>query len=339
MTIIAADVGGTKTHMVVVEPDVFQQAGSAAVLYEAIYPSQRFSNFSPLLHTFMAECGSLAKDVNCLSLALPGVVDENRAVLTNLPWLIQKQALRDEFHFDDVFFMNDFQASASGISSLDAADKIVLNPGELVAGGVQVAVGAGTGLGVAWRQKNKTTYSVNATEGGHIDFAPVNSVQIKLLEFLQTRFSHVSYERLLSGAGLSIIYEFVVKNKTIGDKQTRTSRHGQMCKQRAAWVVKQANAGDALASLSVSIFVEIYAAYIGNLALLFKPAGGLYITGGIAVKILPWMCSAEFINAYTDKGRMQALVKTINVTLVTNESVGVLGALSEAIRNRKEKMK
>ena len=327
MTIIAADVGGTKTHMAIVEPAASAENMPGSVLYEAIYPSQQFSDFSPLLHTFLKESGRPANQVSTLSLALPGVVNESRATLTNLPWVIQKQGLKEEFHLDDVLLMNDFQASASGIASLDERDKVVLNAGESIDGGLQVVVGAGTGLGVAWLQRNNQQVSTHATEGGHIDFAPVNAEQIRLLEFLLARHSHVSYERLLSGAGLASIYAFVTSQQN-DDAKLMT----------APAIVESANAGNKPAQQAVTLFVEIYGAYIGNLALLFKPAGGLYITGGVAAKILPWMCSDAFIQAYRSKGRMQPLVQAINVTLVKNENVGLMGALSEAIRNRAEKL-
>ncbi len=327
MTIIAADVGGTKTHMAIVDPLAARQAPPAGVLFEAIYPSQQFSDFTPLLQTFIEESGAPVSESSTLSLALPGVVDESRATLTNLPWVIRKQGLKDTFHFDDVLLMNDFQASASGIASLSEQDMLILNAGNRAEDGIQVVVGAGTGLGVAWLEKKGQAISTHATEGGHMDFAPVNAEQINLLTFLLSRYSHVSYERLLSGAGLSVVYEFVV------DQQQQNTTMAQ-ARLSAAEVVAQAEAGEVIAAQALRLFVEIYGAYIGNLALLFKPAAGLYITGGVAAKIQPWMQSTAFLDAYLAKGRMRPLVERIQVSLVTNENVGLMGALSEAIAFR-----
>jgi glucokinase len=156
-----------------------------------------------------------------------------------------------------------------------------------------------------------------STEGGHVDFAPVDEQQIELLQFLIKRHGHVSYERLLSGDGLVALYEYCSGNECTGD---------------AAWVHAQAEAGNATAGRALSLFVSIYGAFVGNMALLFKPQGGIYITGGIAAKIISWMKSDDFMSAYLNKGRMRALAQQTSVYLVINERVGVIGAISEAVK-------
>ena len=189
----------------------------------------------------------------------------------------------------------------------------------------RVAVGAGTGLGLAWVQGEQRAAHAYDTEGGHIDFAPVDDTQIRLLQFLQQSFAHVSYERLLSGSGLVRLYEFCAG-------KTGINKSGNI---NAEWVNNQSENNEA-AGRALSLFVQIYGAYIGNIALLFKPSGGIFITGGIAAKILKKMQSEEFINAYLDKGRMSALVEQIAVYLVTNERIGVLGAMSETMKMQRE---
>lgn len=317
MNIIAADVGGTKTRFIYAnaeQPD--------NVIFEARYLSSEFDSFEPLLETFIHDSGSTASQVDSLTLALPGLVSDDSARLTNLPWVIEKQALKDNFGIKNVSFMNDFQASAFGTSQLLKTDQIVLNPG-IAEQGVQknnatrVAVGAGTGLGVAWAQDAEGKAHAYDTEGGHVDFAPVDETQIQLLQFLQKRHGHVSYERILSGDGLVSLYEF-----SGGKQETGVT---------AEWVNKQADKDEA-ADIALSLFVQIYGAYIGNIALLFKPCGGIYITGGIAAKMVKKMQSEDFIDAYLNKGRMRTLVEQIAVYLVTNERIGVLGAMSEAVK-------
>jgi len=162
------------------------------------------------------------------------------------------------------------------------------------------------------------------TEGGHIDFAPVNETQIRLLKFLQRIYSHVSYERILSGDGLAALYQFCSFDS--GD----TSHADTII--TAEWVNQQAEFNE-LANQALSLFTEIYGAYIGNIALLFKPRGGIFITGGIADKLLDRMQSENFINAFLNKGRMRGLVEQIAVYLVTNERIGMYGAMAEAINH------
>ena len=313
MNIIAADVGGTKTRLVITDVDKPDQ-----VLYEARYNSRDFDSFEPLLSTFIADSGAQDRQLAALSLALPGVVNDSDARLTNLPWSISKQDLKDRFGVDQIHFMNDFQASALGVAQLEPEDLICLNQGTQQADALRVAVGAGTGLGVSWIIYDGGLSKAWSTEGGHTDFAPVDKTQIDLLAFLIDRYGHVSYERLLSGDGLVSLYEFC-------------SGH-QNSDIEAAWVSEQAEGNDKAAKQAMTLFVKIYGAFVGNLALLFKPEGGIYITGGIGAKIISWMKSDDFISAFLYKGRMQALAEKTSVYLVTNERVGVIGAISAAAR-------
>ena len=313
MNIIAADVGGTKTRLVVADTDRPED-----VLYEARYNSGDFDSFEPLLHTFIEESGSDNRRLAALSLALPGVVNGAEARLTNLPWTISKKALQDEFDVEQIHFMNDFQASALGTAHLMAQDLVCLNPGVHNNEATRVAVGAGTGLGVSWMMSDGADTRAWSTEGGHVDFAPVDEQQIELLRFLIKRHGHVSYERLLSGDGLVALYEFCSGNDA--------------AEIDAAWVHAEAENNNEAASGAMSLFVSIYGAFVGNMALLFKPEGGIYITGGIAAKIISWMKSDDFISAYLNKGRMRALAEQTSVYLVINERVGVIGAISEAVK-------
>ena len=325
MYIIAADVGGTKTRLAFADSETPND-----VFYEARYLSGKFDGFEPILQTFIQDCKAANVMVNvdrvdALSLALPGLVSYTSARLTNLPWTIEKQKLRDTFGIENIYFMNDFQASALGTGQLLEKDRIILNPGvinavDLQENNTRVAVGAGTGLGVAWADDNrsdKRAARTHDTEGGHIDFAPTDDTQIELLKFLQQRFGHVSYERILSGDGLVSLYQFCS-----GYQDASIS---------AEWVSDQSE-NDEAAGRALSLFVQIYGAYIGNIALLFKPYAGIFITGGIAAKILKKMQSEEFIEAYLNKGRMRVLVEQITVYLVTNDRVGVFGAMSEAVK-------
>jgi glucokinase len=318
MHIIAADVGGTKTHLVYAnanKPDDF--------LCEQKVSSAAFENFESLLQSFIRKCGE-NKQQTMLSLALPGDVSNGVARLTNLPWIIEKQNLMNSFGVSQVHFMNDFQASALGTLKLTEKETIVLNEGAHNIGAVRVVVGAGTGLGVAWAQGVGECLAAYPTEGGHIDFAPANKQQAELLRFLADRYEHVSYERILSGAGLVSLYEFLA-----GRLENGTD---------AAWVNEEAARGNEEAKAAMRMFVQVYGAYVGDLALMYKPEGGIYITGGVAAKMIDWMQGEDFKNAYLSKGRMQYVVENIEVRLVTNESIGVLGALSEAVKQQEAKL-
>ena len=339
MNIIAADVGGTKTRLIYANADEPRN-----VLYEACYRSNDYASFQPLLEAFIHESGASANQVEILTLALPGLVSGNTARLTNLPWMIEKQSLIDTFGIKNVSFMNEIgRASVFGTSQLLEKDQVILNSGaqgsDELGGSVRVAVGAGTGLGIAWAlehgeydgqgelKSGRETLHAYDSEGGHIDFAPVDDTQIRLLQFLRQRYDRVSYERILSGDGLVSLYEFC----SIKDTEKNHKQPAQNI--TAEWVNKH-SANNVAADQALSLFVQIYGAYIGNIALLFKPRCGIFITGGIAAKIVDKMQSEDFINAYLNKGRMRTLVEQVAVYLVTDERIGVLGALSETVKSQ-----
>ena len=251
-----------------------------------------------------------------MCLALPGVVTGQCAGLTNLGWQLDASELKSFFSIDYVHFINDFEAAALGVSTLTDSDYITLNEGESKDKAIKVVTGAGTGLGLAWLNYKQDRYLANASEGGHIDFAPNTAQQIALLEKLMSVYSHVSYERLVSGGGIETIYYFLKRSEQ--DKKT------------ASEITAIALMGDELANEALNLFVAIYGAYIGNLAVLYKPAGGIYIAGGIAAKILPWMQSPVFLEACLEKGRMRKVVESTPIYLVTNDRLGLQGALTRA---------
>lgn len=318
MSIIAADVGGTKTRMVYAKLDSPEH-----ILHEARLISGDYKSFSELLDDFLAQLAQKPAALDMLSLALPGVVTGDVATLTNLPWRIDKAELATHYNVSQIQFINDFQASAYGIAAMGDDDIVELNPGLHSNEATRVVLGAGTGLGLAWLQFERGRAQAYSSEGGHIDFAPVNEQQMELLSFLRERYradsdGHVSYERILSGAGLVNLYAFCSQQPT-----TQVD---------AAWVHAQASTGNPEATAAVRLFVQIYGSYVGNIALLYKPEGGIYIAGGIAGKMIDWMRSQDFSQAYLAKGRMQVVAHSIAVRLVTNERIGVIGALTSAVQ-------
>ena len=243
--------------------------------------------------------------------------------LTNLDWLVDASALARDFSIADVRFVNDFQAAAAGVATLDKADYIELNHGIARLGGVRVITGAGTGLGLAWMQADASgTYQTFATEGGHVDFASADALQRALLSWLQSRFQHVSWERVLSGSGLGLLHEFLTTVVYMRDLPGLLE---------AGQIHALAIAGDEVASEAVQLFVDIYAAWVGNVAMLYQPRGGLYIAGGVAIHLQQWMTTARFIQIAAAKGRMANLVQEIPIYLITNPRLGLQGAMSVAI--------
>jgi glucokinase len=252
-------------------------------------------------------------EIEVMCLALAGVIQQGHCSLTNLDWELDAVQLANDFSINKVVFVNDFQAAAMGVKTLKTDDFIPLNSAETQEGAVTVVTGAGTGLGIAWMQGSGAQLQLFDSEGGHIDFAPTTNQQIGLLQHLRRQYKHVSYERILSGDGLVQIYQFLTDNKN----ETVTAKK----------ITEWTNQKVFVAEASMRLFIEIYAAYIGNLAMLYKPAGGIYIAGGIATHIVPWMRGKDFKKCYLDKGRMRGIAERTPVFLITNTRLGLQGAI------------
>ena len=149
---------------------------------------------------------------------------------------------------------------------------------------VRVVAGAGTGLGVAWLSWQNGAYAVHPSEGGHMDFAPVDDIQALLLRHLMHRHDHVSYERIVSGPGLKIIFDFMRETglATPSVELFEAIEQGDA----AAVITQYAEKNDEpIAHMTVDLFLAVYGAFVGNLALASLPRGGVYVAGGIAAKI------------------------------------------------------
>lgn len=329
MEIIAGDIGGTKSALAWASGT---DHASCDVLYERVYASADFADAAVLLQQFLrdarAQAGLARLTPARLTLALPGAVFAQHATLTNLGWTLDAADLQAKLNIDTVHFINDFQAAANGVASLTENDTVRLNPVQPVAGGVRAITGAGTGLGLAWMVADaQGRYHTFATEGGHIDFAPANAQQARLLAFvrevlLQQNISdHVSWERVVSGLGFDMIYRFCVREAG-GANPDEVIDGAQICALAAS--------GDGIAQTALDLFIDLYGAWVGNIALLYRPEGGLYIAGGVSIHLRERVQSPRFIAACTNKGRMRGVVERTPISLITNRRLGVQGAIAHA---------
>ena len=315
---LAGDIGGTKTLLQISATD-----SARAPLLQKSYPSAGYAGLAEMLDEFLREAGQTEIFAACFALA--GPVSGRRVKLTNLPWGVDADAIAARFGIARVSLINDFEAVGLGIAALQPADLLTLEAGVPQAQGVRVAVGAGTGLGVAWLTWQNGDYAVHPSEGGHMDFAPADAIQYELLCHLQQRHGHVSYERIVSGPGLVAILEFL---RDRGSAVPSAQLLAAMAEGDAAAAIAQfAQQGDdTIARMALDLFIQIYGAFVGNVALAALPHGGIYVAGGIAAKIAPAMQHGAFLRAFQDKGRFADLLKTLPVHIVLNPQVGLLGA-------------
>jgi len=318
MLILAGDIGGTTTRLAFFR-DV--DGGLETVAMER-YGSREHGRLATIIQTFVDERG-LIPDRACFGIA--GPVREGRVRTPNLPWLVDAGELAGLLGLRNVPLVNDLEANAYGIPLLDEEDLLVLNPGRPDPQGPIAVISAGTGLGEALAIWDGTAHRPLPTEGGHADFAPRNELETELLLHLRAEHGRVSYERVLSGPGLCNIYRFFRDVRHLSETPGVAA---EMQKgDPAAAISRAAMAGGcSLCVQALDLFISLYGAEAGNLALRTLATGGIYVGGGIAPKIIDRLRGPAFMLAFTAKGRLSPLLESIPVRVILNDRTALLGA-------------
>jgi glucokinase len=318
--LLAGDIGGTKTALAVFSAE----AGSRVPHAQAEFPSASYANLEAIVRAFFAQ-NALPVDRACFAVA--GPVIAGRAKITNLPWVIDAVTLRQELHLTAVALLNDLEAIAWAVPSLQPDDLHTLNRGEAVPGGTIAVIAPGTGLGEAFLTWDGTGYHAHASEGGHTDFAPLDATQVGLLQYLLQRSDHVSYEHVCSGIGIPNIYAYLRDSGTVPESPALATRLAQAADPTpliAAAALDPA-APDALSAATLETFVAILGAEAGNLALKVLATGGVYVAGGIPIHIAPLLEDERFMRPFRRKGRFAELLSRVPVHLVATRAA-LIGA-------------
>lgn len=319
--ILAGDIGGTKTVLALIHR---QADGSLNCLREDTFASGEYQTFEEILGLFLGK----NQAVDCACFGVAGPVIDQRCQATNLPWLLDGEQLKLRLGTERVRLLNDLEAMALGMLHLQEQDFVELNPGAEPQTGNIAVIAAGTGLGEAILYWDGENHLPMATEGGHCDFAPQNDQQDRLLAYLRRLYpEHVSWERILSGPGFSHLYDFLAESG-FAPPCPAVPAHSDAGVDRNA-LISRLGVGDEdpLCREAVRLFVEMYGAEAGNLALKSFATGGVFIGGGIGPKIRPMLETQAFLQAFTAKGRFQPLMSKISVKLALNPRTPLLGAM------------
>jgi glucokinase len=316
--ILAADIGGTKTHF-----GLFSgMAGSLQLLQEATFLSQQYASLEELLQEFLRQT-SHRVSAACIGVACP--IQDGKVEAPNLPWIIDRRQVEKKSAIPHFHLINDLVANAYGVATLSRADILELNPGEEKAEANRALIAAGTGLGKAILFWNGKQWHPSPSEGGHIDFAPTSEEEMELLRFLLRRYSRVSLERVLSGPGLFLIYQFLREQNPEAEPAWLAQKI-QGTDPSAAIAEAGLEKKSELASKALDWFAKIYGQAAGDLALSTMAQAGIYLGGGIAPKIILALQKPAFMQAFTNKGRLSELVSRIPVRVILNPKTALLGA-------------
>ena len=318
--ILAGDIGGTSTRLALFETGVRDPVALE------IRPSRSHDGLASLVRAFISDHPTR---LAAASFGVAGPVHEGRTTAVNLPWSVDAAALARDLGLPRVGLINDLEANAYGLAALRPDEFAVLNAGDPDARGNAAVISAGTGLGQAGLFWDGERHHPFATEGGHADFAPRDELQDGLYRWLAASREHVSYERVVSGMGLVSIYRYL------------RERSGE---PEPAWLTDEL-AGDggpaaicragieersAICVQALDLFVGVYGSQAGNVAMTLNAAGGVYLGGGIAPRIVPVLGAGGFMRAFTAKGRLSPLLERICVQVVLNDQTALLGAVRHA---------
>jgi len=314
-TILAGDVGGTKTNMALYKAD----GNGLTLLREKRYPSHDYPSLTDIINDFT---GKDRPDRICAAVA--GPVLHGKSSLTNLKWELDSQVLEQTLQ-RPVEFINDLEATAYGLAGLQEKERMVLAEGEAGATGNIAIIAPGTGLGEAGLYWDGQHYHPFATEGGHSDFSPRNETDIELYRYLQQQFGHVSWERVVSGMGIKTLYHFLTDARKETVPSWLTER---MQKEDPAAVISEAaiKHEDPVCAEVMDLFVRFLATESSSLVLKLMATGGLYIAGGIPPKILPLLQHKNWESNFDNNGRMHDLSEKVPVYVVLNDKMALMGA-------------
>lgn len=286
---LAGDIGGSKIYL-----GLFDKS---KCIREAKFNSLDFSSLKEVLKGFLK--GEIIK---ASAFGVAGPVFNGKCKLTNLPWFIDSKELEKELK-SPVFLLNDLEAHAYGI--LKEKDFYILNKGKEKKGNKALII-AGSGLGEAVLYWDGKKFNPFATEGGHVDFAPRNREEIELFLYLKKKLGHVSYEKVVSGPAISLIYEFLTGEKRRAEEISISK--DRKCKK------------------AINLFISLYGAEAGNAALKFLAIGGVYIGGNIAVSLIDRTKKGLFLKSFLDKGNFSLLLSKIPIKVALNPRTALLGA-------------
>ena len=309
--VLGGDIGGTKSRFALAEVE----GGVPRVLRSFEYANDEFADFYMLLRRLFEDEGE-GRRVARICLGLAGPHENDTVQLTNRNWVINTAKVEAMFTQAKLELANDFEAAAYGVELLSAVDMLTLQHGEPVPRAPQVVIGAGTGLGVAYRVWTGASYRVIPGEAGHAGFAPLDSAQLKIWQAIFAAEGRVSDEMLVSGTGIGRIFSILSGDNIAPPEVSR----------------RAIEENDPIAKEALEIFARCYGAVAGDHALAVLARGGVFIAGGVAPRIQEVLQASGLLDAFNAKGQHTPVAQRMPVHVVLNERLGLLGATLMAAR-------
>jgi len=321
--ILAGDIGGTKTNLA-----YFSTDGDRLVLSTfKSYMSREFGSLNEVIDRFTHEHPA---SIHHAAFGIAGPIVDATSKLTNLGWNVDARDVASLLRLDSVGLLNDLEATSYGVLRLGEGEKIILQEGTPQPRAAIAVIAAGTGLGEGGLVWDGKRYRSLPSEGGHTDFGPRNELEMNLLRFLLTKYDRVSHERVVAGPGVFNLYAFF-RNRAQYPEPTWLTAQMKQGDPSAVISTAGSEGKDPVCVQALDLFVSLYGAEAGNLALKILATGGVYVGGGIAPKMLRKMQEGSFLESFVNKGRYTDLLKRIPVYVVLNDRTALMGAAHYAL--------
>ncbi len=318
--ILAGDLGGTKANLGLFD---VQNEKLARVAFKR-YASHEHAGLQEMVQDFLSRS---KEKITAACFGVAGPVVNNRVRITNLPWGVDGEAMAKFLKIDRVRLLNDLEATGYGIEVMTPSDIDTIHAGAPMPEGTRVVIAAGTGLGEAILFWDGRRHIPVATEGGHSDFAPQTEQQAELWKFLNKHCEFVSNETILAGRGFQHVHEFLSPN-------VRHPGFDDSTRDPAPDITRQAlDKTCPVCVATLDLWVDIYGSEAGNLAVRTLARGGVYVAGGIGVKILSKLKDGKFAAAASHKEKMGDYLTTIPIYVVLNEECPLMGTAYAAWKN------
>jgi glucokinase len=325
--ILAGDIGGTRARLALYEED----GTNPEPVKHDVFQSRAYPSLESVVRAFLAT-GHLEK-VRAATFGIAGPVVDQRCVATNFPWVVDARLVARDLGIPKVTLLNDLVALAFGALTVPPERIRVLHGDGLPRqkGGNLAIIAAGTGLGEAALVWDGANFVPLATEGGHCDFAPRNERVWELAVWLERRFGHVSWERVVSGPAFSTLYDFFHEKKGLTDTRENTQHLADAPDRNAAIADLGAAGRSEPATRALELFARLYGAEAGNLALKTLSSAGVYVAGGIAARHADALVRSGFVESFLDKGRFRGLLEQVPLAIVLDSDIGLAGSRRHAL--------
>jgi glucokinase len=323
---LAGDIGGTKTRLALFSHD----KGACDALEKTAFLSQEYDSLESILRLYL---GDKNYKISGASFGVAGPIIDQKAKVTNLKWIVDKTSLQEFLGGVDVHLLNDLHAIASAVPNLKPDEIEQLIPGKPDPRGAIGVIAPGTGLGEGFLIWDGDRYQPHPSEGGHSSFGPQTPLQLELLNYMDDIYSHVSYERVCSGMGITNLYSFLREAKGLHEPQWLKAQLAEIDDPTPVIAQSALEKSAEICMQTMDLFVSILGSEAGNLALKILATGGIYLGGGIPRRIMPLLQGDTFRDGFLDKGRFADMLTHVPVYVITHPHAGVFGAACHGLQS------